>query len=70
MMTDTDRLNADYIYCLLNGRKMTLSELSSFSRLDTLALTHALKCLNDEDELLEYTEDGKLYIELRCGYHI
>ena len=65
-----DRINADYIYCLLNGRRMTLSELSSFSRLDTLALTKALSLLRLENELAEYTEDGRDYLEIKYGYVI
>lgn len=70
MMTDMDRINADYIYCILNEQRMTLSELSSFSRLDTLALARAIECLRCENELMEYTEDGKEYIELKYGYRI
>ena len=83
-MANMDRINADYIYCLLNGRRMTLSELSSFSRLDTLALTKALSLLRLdtlaltkalsllrlENELAEYTEDGREYLELKNGYVI
>ncbi|MBQ4386656.1 MAG: hypothetical protein II822_03495 [Prevotella sp.] len=65
-----DRINADYIYCILNRGRMTLAELSSFTRLDTLALTKALDCLRMENELAEYTEDSRDYLELRLGYQL
>ena len=69
-MSLSSKVDADYIYCLLNGRRMTFHELASFARLDTLALTKALCCLREEQELCEYTEDGVEYLELRCGYQI
>ena len=70
MMTDMKRINADYIYCLLNGRRMTLTELSSYTHLDTQDVVLAIDLLRNEKELMEYSEDGKEYIELRCGYAV
>lgn len=69
-MTHMDKINADYVYCILNQGRMTLAELSTFTCLDILALTRALDCLRLENELCEYAEDGKEYLELRCGYQI
>lgn len=50
--------------------RMTLAELSSFTGLDTLALTKALDCLRMENELAEYTEYSRDYLELRLGYQL
>ena len=65
-----DHINADYIYCILNRGRMTLAELSSFTRLDTLAIPKALDCMRMENELTEYTENGRDYLELRLGYEL
>ena len=58
------KVDADYIYCILNKGRPTLTELSSFTHMDVLALTKALVVLRIENELLVYQEDGKEYLDV------
>lgn len=64
------KVDADYIYCILNKGRMTLSELSSFTHLDVHTLNSAIAILRAERELFEYQENCEDYLELKIGYQI
>ncbi len=69
-MTIPVKANADYVYCLLNGQRMTFSQLSSLTHLGMTDLSNALNRLRSEHELYEYRENGMNFFELKYGFQL